>query len=199
MPRESETIFEEQNKKLLHKCGFRFSVRPLEHAEKKSRNLEISNLGSKPSISRLLAKKTRYVPRWVSKICETTFVNQLLILFHKCGLFWDPLGTSWKPLKHLLHHPPKSGVFAVQLPKGLEIQTAGREIRSKGSRFQSQGLRLQSARLGIQSRLKIEQESFRIQFGQEGPRIQPPTDSRFSQLDSDCSQEDPGCSQKDKR
>ena len=40
---------------------------------------------------------------------ETTFVKQLLIVFHKCsfGFLGAPDGRSWTPVKRVLPHPPK--------------------------------------------------------------------------------------------
>jgi hypothetical protein len=51
---KSETTFVKQNRKLVHKCGFRFSGRASEQAEQKNRfsesgsqNLDFMTLGAK--------------------------------------------------------------------------------------------------------------------------------------------------------
>ena len=90
-----ETTFVKPNRKLVHKCGFRFSGRSLEHAEQKPRNLESGpqNLDFREQV------ETMTLFPGVKPKSEVTFVNQLSILFLKCGLrFWchprEDHGTS---------------------------------------------------------------------------------------------------------
>jgi len=111
-PVKSEASFVKHNQKLFHQCGFRFSGRSSEHAEQKPRNLESGpqNL----NFSLLVEKFDMF--RGLSVKSETTFVNQLLILFHKCGLFTD------NPRN--IMEPPKTP--ASPLSKSLSFQKGSR-------------------------------------------------------------------------
>jgi len=78
-PVKSETTFLKQSRKLLQTCGFRFYQRASEHVELFDQKREIEVLGARFEVSRFLFGMFRGAPRK----SETTFVNQLLILFHK--------------------------------------------------------------------------------------------------------------------
>ena len=96
VPRESETILEDQIEDWFTNVISNFLCAPWNMLK---RYLEISNPGSKTSISRLLAKKIGMF-RGGSQKSETTFLNQLLILFHKCGLrILRPPRNIIEPLK----------------------------------------------------------------------------------------------------
>jgi len=73
-----------QNGKLVHKCGFRFRGRASEQAEPKIGFSE-SGWAPKPRFHDIWGENFVLFRRASGK-CETTFVNQLSILFHKCGL-----------------------------------------------------------------------------------------------------------------
>jgi hypothetical protein len=80
-----ETTFVKHNPKLVHKCGFRFSGRSLEHAEQKPRNLESGpqNLDFRGQVEELTLFPG------VTPKSEVAIVSPLSILFHQCGLrFW---------------------------------------------------------------------------------------------------------------
>ena len=81
-PGRLETTFAKHSEELVHQRGFIFWGRASEHAEQKSRflksgphNLHFSEQFEKVDMSRQGTRKS-----------ETTFVNQLSILFYECGL-----------------------------------------------------------------------------------------------------------------
>jgi len=67
---------------LVHICGFRFLGTLAQHVERFDLSSEIEVLGPGFERSRLLFGLFRGTP----PKSETTFVNKILILFHKCGL-----------------------------------------------------------------------------------------------------------------
>jgi len=81
-PKNSETIFVKQNRKLVHKCSFRFLGLGAEHVELFDLSSEIEVLGPRFEKPRFLFGLFRGAPQK----SETSLVNQLSILFLKCGL-----------------------------------------------------------------------------------------------------------------
>ena len=78
-PVKTEIRFVKQNYKFVHKCGFSFLGRSSEHAKQKPRNLESGSQNL--DFSLLVEKFDKF--RAASVKSENTFVDQLLILFHK--------------------------------------------------------------------------------------------------------------------
>ena len=92
---KSETTFVKQKRKLVHQCGFRFYWRCAEHDELFDQKREIEVWGARFEVSRFLFGMFRGAPRK----SKTTLVNQLLILFHQCGLRF-----YWQPSEHHLYN-----------------------------------------------------------------------------------------------
>ena len=86
-PVKSEAKFVQQNRKLVHKCGFRFYWHGAEHDEIFDQKRAIEVVGARFEVSRSLFCMFRGAPQK----SESTFVNQLSILFHKWGLrfYWQ--------------------------------------------------------------------------------------------------------------
>ena len=99
--RKSEATFVKQNLKLVRECGVIFSGPPAELDEFVDLFSEIQVLGPQFEKSRFLFG----LFRGPLQKSETTCVNQLLILFHRCGLRF-PGRASEHPSKIPLLHPP---------------------------------------------------------------------------------------------
>ena len=101
-PQQSETTLVKQNRKLVHKSGFRFWEAPSRHVELFEFSSEIEVLGPRFEKSRFLFGLFRGAP----PKSETTFRNQRVILFHKCGLRFSGLALEHhakNPTSILLH------------------------------------------------------------------------------------------------
>jgi hypothetical protein len=78
-----KTTFVKLNRKLVPKCGFRFRGRESDQVEQK---IGFSKSGPQNHNFMIFGGEKFGLSRCAFGKCEITLVNQLSILFHKCGL-----------------------------------------------------------------------------------------------------------------
>jgi len=126
VPVKFKTTLVKQNKKLVHKCGFRFYWRGAEHVKLLDLSSEIEVLG--PRI-----EKSRFpfgLFRGVHLQSETAFVNQLSILFHECGLrfYWCGAEDHKNPATYSFS--PGRWCFGAKDISGFKLTYGGSTLES---------------------------------------------------------------------